>query len=150
MIEERSHILGHRRAEIGGRVVELAGRTMAAIVERDRAAPGAGQCRHPARCDPIDLFVRCKAVDEHNWLALPFVEESNLDAVMRELRHAGTIRSRRPEAKAKGGCRRILVMSASDRARLADIPNGRIVMSARHVRGSARLLCRRGTRASFR
>src|SRR5262249_8570221 len=68
---------------------------------------------------PVDLFVRGKAVDEHNWLALPFVKESDLHAVMRELRHAGTIRSRRPEAKVPGGCRQTLVMSAPDRARLA-------------------------------
>src|SRR6516225_10325179 len=140
MIEERSHILCHSRAEIGGRVVELAGRAMAAIVERDRAAPGAGQCRHPARRDPIDLFVRCKAVDEHNRLALPFVKESNLHAVMREPRHAGTIRSRHPQAKAKGGCRRTLVMSASDRARLADNKTENCYASARHPRGSARPL----------
>src|SRR5215468_2329154 len=103
MIEQRSHIIGHDRAVIGGGVVELGGPAMAAIVERDRAPSSAGQCRHPARCDPVDLFVRCKAVDEHNWLALPFVKESNLHTIMRELRHAGTIRSRRPEAKAPRG-----------------------------------------------
>jgi hypothetical protein len=38
-------------------------------------------------------------VDKHNRLALPFINKSNLDAVVRELWHARTIRSRRAEAK---------------------------------------------------
>src|SRR5262249_44666510 len=117
-----SHILGHDRAVIGGGVIELARRAMAAIVECDSAAPGLAQRRHPARRDPIDLFVRRKAVHEHDWLALPFVKESDLHAVMRELRHAGTIRSRGSEAKAPGGCQRTLVMSAPERARLQHDP----------------------------
>src|SRR5215472_10276839 len=99
MIEQRSHILGHIRAVICSRVVELAGRAMAAIVERDRTPPGARECRHPARRNPIDLLVRRKAVDEDNWLALAFVNEGDLDVVVHELWHVRTIRSCRPEAK---------------------------------------------------
>src|ERR1700720_2494444 len=91
---------------------------MAAIVERDRTAPGPSQCRHPARRDPIDLFVRRKAVDEHNWLALPFVNKGDLHAFMRELRHARDHTIPPPRSEGARRCRRTQVMSASDRARL--------------------------------
>jgi hypothetical protein len=40
-------------------------------------------------------------VDEHNWLALTFLNESDLYARMGKLWHAATIRSRCREAKVR-------------------------------------------------
>ena len=91
VIEQRAHILGHDGAVIGGRIIELGGFAVAAIIEGDDATPGASEGRHPARIDPVDLFVGGKAVDEHDRLALAFVEESNLHIVMHKTRHAATI-----------------------------------------------------------
>ena len=48
MIEQRPHVPRHGRAVIGGGIVKLARRTMAAIVERDRAPAGARERRAPS------------------------------------------------------------------------------------------------------
>ena len=100
MIEQSSHILRHDGAVIGGGLVNLAGCAVAAVVERDRATPGACQCRHPAGHDPIDLFVGRKTVNEDDRVARAFVNKGDFHPVVRrKLWHRGTIRSRRQEAK---------------------------------------------------
>src|SRR5690349_17006466 len=99
MVEQRAHILGHDRAVIGGRVVQLAGRAVTAIIERDRATPGASECRYPAGHHPIDLLIGGEAMHEHNRLALPFIQEGDVDPLMLKSWHARTIRSRWQGAK---------------------------------------------------
>ena len=88
MIEQCAHVLRHQATVIGGRIVEFGRRAMATIVERDHAAARARQRRHPARIDPVHFLVGSKTVDEHDRLALPFVEIGDLDLTMREMRHA--------------------------------------------------------------
>ncbi len=88
MIDERAHVIGHASAVIGGRIVELARGAVSAVVERDDATAGLGQRRDPAGMDPVHLRRRREAVHEHDRLALPFVEERDVDAVMPEALHA--------------------------------------------------------------
>src|SRR6516225_4889436 len=88
MIEQRADILCHETAVISGGIVELGRCAVAPIIDRDGAAAGAGQRRYPARIEPIHFFVRRKAMDEHDRLALPFVEIGDLDITMSEMRHA--------------------------------------------------------------
>src|SRR5262249_52044535 len=87
MIEQCPHVLRHEAAVIGGRIVELGRRAMAAIVERDDAAARTRKRRYPAGIDPVHFLVGSKAMDEHDRLALPFVEIADLDLTMREMRH---------------------------------------------------------------
>ena len=83
---------------------------MAAIVERNDAAAGARERRHPARTDPVHFLVRGEAVDQHDRLALAFVEESDLHAIMVKTRHrhrpairsSAAIPQRKPGAAARG------------------------------------------------
>ena len=91
MIEEGADILGHERAVVGGRLVKLGRLAMAAIVEGDDTASGARERCHPAGKNPIHLLGGGKAVHEHDWLALAFVEKGDFHPVMREARHAVTL-----------------------------------------------------------
>src|SRR5215831_2992626 len=87
MIEQCPHVLRHEAAVIGGRIVELGRRAMAAIVERDDAAARTCKRRYPAGIDPVHFLVGSEAMDEGDRLALPFVEIGDLDLTMREMRH---------------------------------------------------------------
>jgi hypothetical protein len=91
IIEQRTHVLRHEAAVIGGRVVKLRRSAMTAVVESDDAAAGARQRRHPAGIDPVHLLVGGEAVHEHDRLALAFVEKGNVDVAMSEMRHAAGI-----------------------------------------------------------
>ena len=87
MLDQAADVLGHDRGVIGGGIVELARLAVAAIVERDDAPAGARERRHPAGRDPVHFLVRREAVDEHDRLALPFVEKRNFHAVTNKARH---------------------------------------------------------------
>src|SRR5215831_13934837 len=103
MIEQCPHVLRHEAAVIGGRIVELGRRAMAAIVERDDAAARTCKRRYPAGIDPVHFLVGSEAMDEGDRLALPFVEIGDLDLTMREMRHAPAYsRSARVCTKAPG------------------------------------------------
>ena len=91
MIDERAHVIGHACAVIGGGIVELGRGAVAAIVERDDAPAGLGQRRDPAGMNPVHLRGRGEAVHEHDRLALPFVEECDVDAVVPEALHADSV-----------------------------------------------------------
>jgi hypothetical protein len=91
VIEQRAHILRHQLAVIGSRIVKLGRLAVAAIVERDDTAAGADERRDPAGIDPVHLFVGGKAVDEHDRLALPFVEIGDLHFAVHEIRHQATL-----------------------------------------------------------
>ena len=87
MIEQRAHIVRHQRHRIVGGIVQLAGGAVAAVVERDGAAAGAGERTHPSGIDPVHLLGRGKAVHQDDGLALAFVEISDLDFAMSEIWH---------------------------------------------------------------
>ena len=87
MIEQRAHIVRHQRHRIVGGIVQLAGGAVAAVVERDGAAAGAGERTHPAGIDPVHLLGRGKAVDENDGFTLALVEISDLDFAMSETWH---------------------------------------------------------------
>ncbi len=90
MVEQGAHVVGHRGGVVGGGLVELARMAMAAVVERDDAAPGAGQRANPARADPVHLLGRGETVHQHDRLgvrAIAFVEIGDLDRAIMERRH---------------------------------------------------------------
>ena len=89
MIEQRADVIGHRRAVIGGGIVELARDAVSAIVERDHPPAGARQSHHPSRMQPVHLFRGGKAVHEDDCFAHAFIEISDLDRAMLEARHSG-------------------------------------------------------------
>src|ERR1700722_10152344 len=88
---------------------------MAAIIERDDAAPCPFQRRHPARQDPVYLLVGGKAVHQHDRLAFALIEEGYLHTVVAKTRHGPTIRRNRPCRKV---CAECLVPFPADRIRL--------------------------------
>src|SRR5262249_978476 len=91
MIEQCPHVLRHEAAVIGGRIVELGRRAMAAIVERDDAAARTRKRRYPAGIGPVHFLVGSEAMHESDWLALPFVEISDLDLIMRKMCHRSAV-----------------------------------------------------------
>jgi len=60
---------------------------MPAIVERDDPPAGPGQCPHPSGMAPVHLRGRGKAVHEHDWRALPFIEKRDVDAIVGKALH---------------------------------------------------------------
>src|SRR5262245_43517465 len=62
---------------------------MAAIVERDGAAAGTRQRRHPAGLDPVDLLSGGKAVNEDDRFTLALVHIRDIDGPVPEARHEG-------------------------------------------------------------
>src|SRR5258708_6778997 len=60
---------------------------MAAVVERDDAAPGARQRRHPCRIDPVHFLGRSEAVHQHDRPTFALVEISDLDVAVLETCH---------------------------------------------------------------
>ena len=88
MIEQRTHIVRHGGAVISGRVVQLAGRAVPAIVERNHAPAIARQRRHPTGVQPIHLLGGGKAVHQHNRIAVTLIEISDLDTAICKARHA--------------------------------------------------------------
>ena len=97
IIEQRAHITGHARAVIGGRIIELAGLTVAAIIKRNDATVRLLERPDPAGAYPVDLRGGSKPVHENDGFALAFIEERDLDAVV--LKTAGMHRN----AKLLGG-----------------------------------------------
>ena len=51
------------------------------------AAAGRGQCRHPARIDPVHLLVGGKAVNENDRIAGSLIEKGELDGSVLECWH---------------------------------------------------------------
>jgi len=88
MIEQRVHVLRQDRAVVSRRFIELRRLAMPAIVERDDAAARPRERRHPAGRDPVHLLVGGKAVDEHDRLALAFIEKCDVHVVVGEARRA--------------------------------------------------------------
>ena len=87
MIEQSADVLGHCGAVIGGRIIELAGRAVPAVIERNRTPAGARERRHPAWQDPVRLLGGGEAMDQHDRVALTLVEIGDLDLAVPESWH---------------------------------------------------------------
>ena len=86
MREQVGRVSDHQIGAIVGGRVELCALPVAAIVERDDAAPGLSQRLDPTRIDPVDAMVRGEAMNEQDRLAevTPLrlhIDERDVDAV---------------------------------------------------------------------
>jgi hypothetical protein len=89
---------------IGGRIIELAGLTVAAIIKRNDAPVRPLERRDPPGTYPVDLCCGSKPVHENDGFARAFIEERDLDAVVletagmnRNTKVLGGLQARMPE-----------------------------------------------------
>ncbi len=69
MVEQIGRVRRHPVRRVSLRVVQLLARSVAAVVDQDRAPSRLGQRRRPARRDPVDAVRRGEAVDQQDRLA---------------------------------------------------------------------------------
>ena len=64
---------------------------MAAIIQCNDAAAGTAQRRRPSGIDPVHFFVGRKAVDEHDRVAVAFINEGDFNVAVHEMLHDASI-----------------------------------------------------------
>ena len=87
MVEQRTYVVRHGGAVIAGRVVQLVGCAVPAIVERNHTPSITRERRHPAGLHPVHLLGGGEAVHQHNRFAIALVEIGNLDPAVSKARH---------------------------------------------------------------
>ena len=91
MLEQRSRIRRHFVWRVVGLVIAFRRRTVATIVERYRTISRVIERLEPTGRNPVHVVARCEAVNEQDWVALPFhrlaVEKRKIETVMAKELH---------------------------------------------------------------